>query len=80
MLTVRIVYPNNVERLIETVSVVKDLIPSEHTSGQVEIVRLYSNNEISESIDEGNIYVMNESGSTIAKFILGQKISEVSGK
>ncbi len=82
MFTVRIIYPNNTERIIEAKTVTKEVFPSkvasESYSQQIRLELDYENT--SEIVDEGDIYIMNENGKTVAVYYFGEKMREICSK
>jgi len=75
MFTARIIYPNGVERVIEVDSVIKEITPSEDTNDYIVTIRLDSRGN-SEIVTEGDVFVMNDNGKTVASYFLGEKTSE----
>ena len=79
MFTVRVIYPNHVERIIPALEVTKLFIASENTSDKQEIVSVEISENNFERFDEGALYVMNDKGATVAKYILGERRNEKTG-
>ena len=67
MLTVRIKYPNNRERIVEANSLTVDCL----TESNLQQINLFKRNGTFESVDIGDIFVMNENGKTVASYYLG---------
>lgn len=66
LLTVRTIYPDHTERIIETLSVMKVF------EQDVPELCCDMGNNIHEYIGQGRIFVMNEAGKTIADYWLGE--------
>ena len=76
MFTARIIYPELQERIIEVRSVMKELYDGWNTSYKTVRIRLKIDDNFDELVDEGEVYIMNENGKTVASYILGQRIQE----
>jgi len=78
MFTARIIYPELQERIIEVHSVMKELYDGWNTSNKTVRIRLKIDDNSDELVDEGEVYIMNENGKTVASYILGQRVQETS--
>jgi len=76
MFTARIIYPELQERIIEVQSVMKELYDGWNTSNKTVRIRLKIDDNSDELVDEGEVYIMNENGKTVASYILGQRMQE----
>ena len=76
MFTARIIYPELQERIIEVHSVMKELYDGWNTSNKTVRIRLKIDDNSDELVDEGEVYIMNENGKTVASYILGQRMQE----
>ena len=78
MFTARIIYPELQERIVEVRSVMKEQYDGWNTSNKTVRIRLEIDDNSDELVDEGEVYIMNENGKTVASYILGQRVQETS--
>ena len=76
MFTVRIIYPNHFERITPALTVTRQFVDSETTSNKREEIAIEVSEGVFDTFDEGVFYIMNDSGATVAKYILGKRRNE----